>query len=130
MTRSQLNFRVSAKLLDRIKAAADTQNISVTAFCLSTLELAVNNMAKNQLFGIRLNPEAIQALEEAYPGITTVEAIRAILMEHLGLESINNADNPAYSQAIETRLNAIESRLEEKLEVIDKLAEVLTAFKK
>lgn len=51
-------------------------------------------------------------------------------MEHLGLSSVNHADNPAYSQAIEDRLSAMESLLEEKLQVIDRLADVLGGIRK
>lgn len=43
-------------------------------------------MTRNKLFGLRLSPEIISSLESRFPGKPTVESIRLILAEYLGLQ--------------------------------------------
>jgi hypothetical protein len=48
---------------------------------------------RNKMFGVRLNPEIVEALQHRYPGLPVVAAIRCCIEETLGLKRYNAAPN-------------------------------------
>ncbi len=43
MTRPQLNFRVTSELLDKLKVVSDSQNLSVSAYCIRAIEFCLDS---------------------------------------------------------------------------------------
>jgi hypothetical protein len=77
---------------------------------------------RNKMFGVRLNPEIVEALQHRYPGLPVVAAIRCCIEETLGLKRYNPGSTKHQSEldiigSVNELLQSVYGRLD-KLEAI------------
>ena len=74
-------------------------------------------MGRNKLFSLRLSDEIIQELQEKFPGLSTVEGIRACIEEVLGLSKFSPP--PTSSIDIVGTVNEILQSVYERLDKLE-----------
>ena len=101
MTRHQLNFRVGADLLDRLKLISESQNLSVSAYCVRAIEFCLDSQISFIPSGDRSQSPPID--------MDILGSVREC-------QKVNNQAIESRLAEIEARLATVETRLDSQLD--------------